>query len=152
MARGTWQGSGTWQTSGPGLGPLAAAAGIAVVVIGALEWLLARIWWLIGGTAVLAAAAIAAYIALARWTDRREARFADRRRTELAAQAAAELPHRPRPAAVEAAPQPPAIVNHYHGPQITIYGRDGEEAAARIIRQALPGTAGEAITEGKPQP
>lgn len=53
----------------------------------------------------------------------------------------------PRPAVEDA--QPPAIVSHYHGPQIRIYGRDGEEAAARIIRQALPGTTGKAITEEK---
>jgi hypothetical protein len=32
---------------------------------------------------------------------------------------------------------PPSIVNNY-GPQIHIYGRDGEEAAARIIRRAIP--------------
>ena len=147
--KGTWQGWGTWQARGGGLGPLAAVVGVAVVVIGALEWLLARIWWLIGGTVVLAAAVVAAYIALSRWTDRREARFAERRRAELAERPAAGLPQRPRPAAVEAAPQPPAIVNHYHGPHLTIYGRDGEEAAARIIRQALPGPAGDAITEGK---
>jgi hypothetical protein len=26
----------------------------------------------------------------------------------------------------------------YHGPQISIYGPDGDEAAVRVIRQALP--------------
>lgn len=49
--------------------------------MGILEWLLARIWWVIGGTVVLIAAAIAVYVALSRWTDRREAAFAERRRT-----------------------------------------------------------------------
>jgi hypothetical protein len=35
----------------------------------------------------------------------------------------------------------PAIENHYHGPQFHFHGRDGGEAAARIIRTALPGAA-----------
>ncbi len=34
---------------------------------------------------------------------------------------------------------PPAIEHHHFGLQVRIYGRDGEEAAARIIRHALRG-------------
>lgn len=145
--RGTWQGSGTWQTTGSsGPGPLAAMAVAAIMVIGALEWLLARIWWLIRGTVALVAVIVAAYVALSRWTERREARFAERRRAELATRAAAELPHRPRPAAAQAAQQPPAI--HYH---VHYHVHVGDREATAIIRDALPGTAGDAIAEGKPQ-
>jgi hypothetical protein len=43
----------------------------------------------------------------------------------------------------------PRAIVHYYGPQIHIHGRDDEEAAARIICQAIRGTAGDAITEGK---
>jgi hypothetical protein len=143
MARGTWQGSGTWQTSGPDLGPLAALAGIAVVVIGALEWLLARIWWLIGGTVLLVAVAAAAFVALSRWTERREARFAAQRRAQLAERAAAELPRPQRPA-VEAAPQ--TVITG--GTHIWL-GNMPDAAQAAIIRKALPGTAGDATTDMK---
>jgi len=41
---------------------------------------------------------------------------------------------------------PPAIVNNY-GPQVHIYGRNGEQAAARFIRRAISGTSGDAIAE-----
>lgn len=53
----------------------------------ALEWLLARLWWVIGGTVVLVAAAVAVFLTLSRWTERREARFAEWR-AELAGHAA----------------------------------------------------------------
>jgi hypothetical protein len=57
-----------------GLGPVVAAIAVAVVVIGVLEWLLARIWWAIGGTAVLITIAVTGFVALSRWTGRPEAR------------------------------------------------------------------------------
>jgi hypothetical protein len=81
-------------TGSPGPGPLAAVVAVAVVVIGALEWLLARIWWVIGGTAVLIA--VAGVVALSRWTDRREVSFAERRRLHLAAAELSPIPRRRR--------------------------------------------------------
>ena len=46
--RGTWQGSGTWQTAGGGHGDgLIAVAVVAVLV---LEWVAAHVWWILAGT------------------------------------------------------------------------------------------------------
>lgn len=70
---------GTWQTADGGGAPV--LAGIAVIAaVGALEWFAARIWWVLGGTAVLGALAVAAVLWLIRWSDRRAAAvFAARR-------------------------------------------------------------------------
>jgi len=122
--KGTWQGSGTWQTSGPGAGPvLAVAAAVAALAI--LEWLLARLWWLLAGTAVLAAAGIAGYLALLRWAARHDTR------------PGAAPVDRAVPAAVRSqvtAITPPAIENHVH-----YHVHVGDEASASIIRQPPPG-------------
>jgi hypothetical protein len=114
---------------------------VAVVVIGALEWLLARIWWVIGGTAVLIA--VAGVVALSRWTDRREVSFAERRRLHLAA---AELPH-PAPPPVHAAPH--TVITG--GTHIWLAGIPDAEHAA-VIRKAILGPSGDATTEREHRP
>lgn len=139
--KGTWQGSGTWQTSGPGLGAIAAVALLIVAVIVALEWLLARIWWLVGGTVVLIAATAAALYALIRWTDRREARFAERRRAELAMQAAARQTVTARVIPQVAQAAAPALENHVH-----YHVHVGERDAAAVAAM-LPGPSGAVTTE-----
>jgi hypothetical protein len=81
--------------------------------------------------------AVAAAALLIRWGEHCEARHAAQGSLWTAREAI--VPARPTPylQALQA-PAPPAIVNNY-GPQIHIYGRDGGEAAAQIIRQAIPG-------------
>jgi hypothetical protein len=152
MARGTWQGGGTWQTTGGfslgNPGPVIAVAAV-VVITGLVEWVVSHVWQLIGATVLLVAVIVAVVGALSRWTDRREAAFAERRRLELAAQGAAELPRPQRPA-LEAVPRLTAIEHYHYGPQVYVYGRDSEEAAARIIRQALPRTAEKPMVGGEP--
>lgn len=128
--RGTWQGSGTWQTSGPGAG-LVLAVAAAVVALAALGWLLARLWWLLAGTAVLAAAGIAGYIALLRWASRHDTRPA----MDLPA-AARAVPAAAEPQVVPA-PQLPAIENHVH---YHVHVTSAPEAAGAFT--AIPGPSG----------
>lgn len=139
--KGTWQGSGTWQTSGGGSGAALRAVLYAVlgcVAIAAACWLLARLWWVLGGL-LLAVVSVAAVIRwLIRAQERREAMHAARRPFGLAQQQA--------PAAMTAQAMPAALTSgdlHLH-----FHDADAERAAA-IIRQALPGPAGDAITEEK---
>ena len=84
--------------------------------------------------------AVAGVVALMKWSDRRDARHAAQGSLWIAREAIVSARPVSWPQALQA-PAPPAIVNHY-GPQFHIYGRDGEEAAARMIRQALTGPAG----------
>ena len=59
-----------------------------------------------------------------------------------------EVPHKP---AIEPPQQLQAIEHHHHGPEFHIYGADGQEAAAALIRKALSGQAGDAIRGGTQQ-
>lgn len=134
MPRGTWQGSGTWETSGRGGRRLVLAAAAIIAALGALEWLLARIWWVIAGLAVLAAAVLAVVRWLIRAQQRREAAFGDR----LAMTSRREAPA----LTVTATPQvtatlPPAIEQHVH-----FHLDPADREALRVIRQALPGEPG----------
>jgi hypothetical protein len=130
MARGTWQGSGTWQTSGPDLGPLAAVAGAVLLVLGAGAWMAPRLAWLAGITAgcVVLSVVLALTVVprLARWSDEKDAAaYADQRPAWLTAQAAPPV----------APPQAPAIEQHLH---LHIHDADATRAAA-IIRNAIEG-------------
>ena len=138
MSRGTWQGSGTWQSGGPDLGDIGlifavcAAAGVVVEVV------LSIIVWIAVALGIASALAVVGLVWWVRGKPAREARF-------TAALAAQRQAH-----AVTATVTPqvtqetrPAIVNNYY---ITIDPASRE--AAGIIRQALPGPAGD-ITEGK---
>lgn len=70
---------GTWQTTDGGPGGVVLAAAAVIVAIGALEWFAARIWWVLGGTLVTGALAVAAVLWLIRWSDRRAAAVFARR-------------------------------------------------------------------------
>lgn len=123
---------------GDGSGLLVAVTAAVLLAIAVLEWLIARIWWLIGGTVLFLAAIAAVLIAVLRWTERREARFAERRRAELAMQAAAERQTvTARVIPQVAPPVHPAIENHVH---YHVHVGERDAAAARAM---LPGTAGE---------
>ena len=131
MARGTWQGSGTWQTSGPDFG-LIVPVGIAVVVVAVVEFILSIIVWLAiaaGVVLVLAAAGLVWWL-----------HGAPKRRAEYAALYAAAFEAR-RTVTATATPQvtqgtaPPAIEQHvhyhYHAPV-------GQEPARVIPGKVLP--------------
>ena len=123
---------------GNGPAPLVGVVAAVLLAIAILEWIIARIWWLIGGTVLFLAAVAAILIAVLRWTERREARFAERRRAELAALAAAER----RAVTAQVIPQvapaaQPAIEQHVH---YHVHVGERDSAAARAM---LPGTAGE---------
>jgi hypothetical protein len=132
----------------------------AVAAVEGIEWVLARIWWIAGSAAIIAALAVAAVIPLMRWAERR-----DSRRLPLwtVRDAPASVTATVIPQAVPAVQRPelagsvPAI-EHNYGPVLKFYGAEGEAQAARVIRQALmgeparaytaiPGDAGEIITE-----
>ena len=145
MARGTWQGGGTWQTqTGGGGGPVLIVVIVAAAAIGSGA----------ASAAVSALEVIAIVIACRRGRRARRHRAA---RVPGALGGAQCQDGRSRPGRctsypVRAAPgmssehkpaiEPPREIHlHFH---VT----DPAEAA-EIIRQALPGTAGDAITEGK---
>jgi hypothetical protein len=143
MARGTWQGSGTWQTTGDGFAkPVLIGAGSLGALL-VVEWVASHAVEVLAVTAACGALAVAAVVALMRWGDRREARHAIEHPF---------LTVRPAPATLTATvipqvsqPERPAI------PQVVnfnFYGT-GSTMAARAIRQAIPGQAGDAITERK---
>lgn len=133
--KGTWQGSGTWETTGPGGGGFILVIVMAAAAVSAAEYLLARLWWIIGGTAATAAVLIVTVRLLIRRQQLREAAAYTRQR--------AYVIDRDVPAAV------PSAARREIGPGVTIinnfYGTD-EHVAARVIRRALPGEADD-ITE-----
>lgn len=140
MARGTWQGSGTWQTSGGGGGGALAlivaavliGSGAVAAVVRALELILVILGCAAGLTIVLC-------VAWAIWQARQ-----DRPGRPIEARPVVQLPPEPRPQ-LEESHKPaigPAREVHLH-----IHVADAAQAAA-IIRTAIPGTAGDATTEG----
>jgi hypothetical protein len=140
--RGTWQGSGTWQSSGPDLGGLLVPVVLVAVVVAVVEFILSIIVWLAiaaGIVLVLVAAGVVWWL-----------RGAPKRKAEYAALYAAAFEAR-RPAQTVSAtvapqvrwPEQPAVTNNY-GPQFHFSGPDAEAQMARVIRSAI--RAGEAIT------
>jgi len=122
--RGVWYTTGSTAIGVAVIYVLAAAAGVE-----AAAWLLARIWWIL--------AALAACAILASWAALRLGRYNDRHAAALWAQRSVQLRAEVIPPSVPAPPQPQAIEHHHHGPEFHIYGADGQEAAARLIRRAL---------------
>jgi len=77
--KGEWQGSGTWTTTGSSGNTIVLSAVGGLVLIGTIEFIVARIWWLIGSTLTLGVLSIAAWFflirPLIRWQEGREAEF-----------------------------------------------------------------------------
>ena len=126
--RGTWTGSGTFETTSGGPAVLAAVAVVAAVVIGAVvEWLTHHVWEVIGAAATVLALGTAvtwAFVRLVRVQQAREAAWGERRQAVIAAQAATELP----------GPQRAALGSG--GIHLHFYGQPTPEQAA-VIRQAI---------------
>ena len=120
-----------------------AAPPLALTVLLGATWVAEHIIEVAITSAACGALAVAAVVALMRWADRRDARLAARGPLLITRGA-------PRPAltatvipqVIQGTP-PSAVTNNYY---IRIDPADRE--AARIIRTALPGMAGD-ITEGK---
>jgi hypothetical protein len=131
-------------SGGQSLGVLAAAVGLAVLADETVQWVAERIWWIGGTVAACFVLATAASMWLERLSDARCARFAEQR--GIASRADVDELN---PAGVawllRHEQQRPAI-----GPVVNFnfYGVPADERAA-VIRTAIPGTAGDAITEGK---
>jgi len=123
-----------------GCGGGSAAPVVAFAIFCGVDWIAAHIVEVAAVSAACGVLAVAAVVALMRWADRRDAL-----RTALWA-VRAEAAGTPRVAtAVTSAERPalaPAVMN------LNFYGVPADERAA-IIRTAFPGTAGDAITEGK---
>jgi hypothetical protein len=132
-------------------GSIFGAIVVAIAAVYGMEWALARIWWIVGTAAIIAALAVAAVIPLMRWAERRDAR---RLPLWTVRDAPASVTATVIPQAVPAVQRPelaapvPAIENHY-GPVFKFYGADGEAQAARVIRQALTGEPARVLTEGE---
>lgn len=137
MSRGTWQGSGTFQTGGGGAETAAYCLVAAALIIGGATWVLRHMLWVVIPAGIVLAIAAAGLIWWLRGAAARKARAA-------AAYAAAFARHRAVTATVT--PQisdgtQPAIENHYH----VHHHYAVPEAAAYTV---LPGQAGaRAITE-----
>lgn len=131
--------SGVWYTTGGGWFIYVAAIAAAAAAIEGTEWVLARIWWIIGAAFVIAVLTGLVLARLMRWARARDERDAvawERRRVQL------EVP-RPARAAEIPPPQPQAIA------PVSVYVINVANAdQAAIIRQALPGQAEDAVTEG----
>jgi hypothetical protein len=129
---------GVWYTTGGG-GGILTVAGIVAAVEGA-EWVLAYLWLIIAvGLACLilsAVLALAVVPRLTRWRDRRDAEAYAAIRPAQAIPLASPPSGPAVPWPQRQAIAPPQVVN------FNFYGVDADRAAA-LIRQALPGTAGE---------
>ena len=113
-------------SDGDGIGQVLAIGAAAVVVVELAEWVFARMWWILGGTAVAFAITVWIVWRLMRWADRREARHT------------AEHPFlitREAPAAITSAGRPALGFRDLH---IHLDGAPSAEQAA-VIRQALNG-------------
>ena len=100
--RGTWQGSGTWQTSGPDFGSvvvLVVAGACVVVAASVVAWILAWLWAVLLVLAACAVLTAVIVLRLKRWSDRQAAAvFAAREPPRLRAEPVAEVPRVERPA------------------------------------------------------
>jgi hypothetical protein len=138
--------NGIWKTTGYGLLPLVAVALAAAAGIEAAQWLLARAWWILGSAAACWTAAAFLAPRIARRVDANSARawvretgtdaplFMSGPRRELPRTEAAAIGREERPAIT------PAVV-------LNFYGADSGDMAARVLRSALPGSAGDVTTE-----
>jgi hypothetical protein len=154
MTRGTWKGSGTFQTSGPdftGLIEIGALLGAGVAVA---MFVLEFIWYIVAFAAALVAGLVIAIVVMRR---RMDARAAALEATRPARHAAILATDRPQSAL---RPHPQTVV---HGNQTIVHGGnhyylstpEAVEALACAARgelpatqaRPIPGPAGDAITE-----
>jgi hypothetical protein len=132
-------------SEGQSLGILGSVATGILVADQTVRWVADRIWWIGGTLAVSYAIAVAVTMWLERRADARGVRYAELHGIasradidELTPAGVAWLASRDQPRALGA-----TVIN------LSFYGADAEASAVRVIRQALPGQAGEAITEGE---
>jgi len=109
--------------------------GAAAVAAAVLEWIADHAIELMVITAACVALALGAVVVLFRWGARRDARHAAGR-PFLTQRYTAEVTATPRGVLPGV-----TIINNFYGPD--------EQTAARVIRTAIAGQAGDAITEGK---
>jgi hypothetical protein len=111
-------------------------APVALAGLLGFTWVAGHLIEVAAASAACGVLSVAAVVWLMRWQDRRQAAFAARGPLLITRPDAAPLP----PARQRA--ELPPVVNNY------FYVAD-PAMAARVIRTAIPGTAGDAITEGK---
>ena len=115
---------------------------VAFAAIFGFAWVAAHVIEVAAVSAACGVLSVAAVVALMRWADRREARrVAMGPLMVTRAMAAPVVTARVIPQ-VSQGTAPPAIENHYH-----VHFDPADREAAAIIRQALPGMAGDIITE-----
>lgn len=142
-------------SDGQSLGILAAAVAALVLADRVVPWVADRIFWIGGTLALCFALATAASMWLETRTRRREAAWGAARGILSRADVILPVPSR-EPVAAAVLPQAvtaaqpatiaaPQVVNVFN-----VFGVPAAQAA--VIRTMLPGQAGDAITEGKPQP
>jgi hypothetical protein len=122
-----FSGSGTFRTGGGARIVAAMVAAVAAVV--AVEWIAARIWWILGGTALLAVLVVLGLRRVIRWQERREAAYGARRPAIRQAPADSGVAATVRPAV--AAP----VHLHFHG----LGPDDALEVARRAIEARCDG-------------
>jgi type II secretory pathway pseudopilin PulG len=112
-----------------------AVPALGLVALCGVDWVIENIVAVAVVSAVCGVLAFTAVAALIKWADRRDERHAAS--GALLYVRADALPPIRTPQVGQGTQA--AIQNHYHGPQFIINGTDGQETAARLIRQALTG-------------
>jgi len=134
-------------SEGQSLGILGTVAVAVIVADQTVQWVADRIWWTVGTLAVSYAVAVAVSMWLERRADARGARYAVCR--GIASRADVEELTPAGVAWLARHEQPRRELGSATVINLNIYTADAEESAARIIRQAIPGQAGDVITEGE---
>ena len=131
MTRGTWQGSGTFQTGGSGTETMAYCLVAGVLVVAGVSWVLRHLLWIAVPAGIALAIVGGGLVWWLRGAARRKAEYGDAyaaafaRHREASTVAATATPQ------VTRGTQPPAIETHNH-----FYFGD-EAAAERMLRKAL---------------
>jgi len=125
-----------------GCGAGSAAPVLALTAFLGVDWIVTHLIEVAIMSASCGALAVAAVVALMRWADRRDARYAARGPLLVTREAPAILTATVTPQVTQVTP--PAIEQHVH-----FHFDPADREAARIIRTVIPGQAGDATTEGK---
>jgi hypothetical protein len=131
-------------SEGQSLGIFGSVAAGVLAADQTVQWVADRIWWIGGTLAASYAVAVAVTMWLERRADARGVRYAEQH--GIASRADVE----------ELTPAGVAWLTSHEQPhalgatviKLNIYTADAEASAARIIRTALPGQAGDEITPG----